>query len=84
MQEDGLVRVYIRISRRMHDEMSALIPWGLRRNVHETVLQLVLDAVKADGMVLVGHLLDGKFKLVRDEQGSVQILDGGSAHGPAG
>ena len=84
MPEDGLVRVYIRISKRMHDDMSALIPWGLRRNVHETVLQLVLDAVKLDGMVLVGHLLDGKFKLVRDEQESVRNADAERAHGPAG
>lgn len=82
MSEDGLVRVYIRISRGMHDEMQKLIPWGLRRNVHETVLQLVLDAIRSDGMVVAGAILDGRFKLVRVEQEAVQILDGSRGNGP--
>lgn len=65
ISKDGLVRVNIRISKAMHEDMATLIPWGLRRNVHETVLQLVLDAVRSDGMVVAGAILDGQFKLVR-------------------
>ena len=67
MEEDGLVRVNIRISKEMHAEASRLIPWGLRRHVHETVLQLVLDAIRLDGMVVAGAILDGRFKLVRSD-----------------
>jgi hypothetical protein len=43
--------------------MLTLIPWGLRRNVIEAVLKLILDAVEKDGIVVAGALLDGKFKL---------------------
>jgi hypothetical protein len=69
-QENSLIRVTIRISERMHRDMASLIPWGMRRNVHETVLQLVLDAIRRDGMVVAGAILDGRFKLVMmDQQG---------------
>ena len=78
MPEDGLMRVNVRISKKMHEEMALLIPWGLRRNVHETVLQLVLDAIRSDGMVVAGAILDGRFKLVRSDR-DVRNLDGGSA-----
>lgn len=67
MTDDMMVRVNLRISKQMHDDMQKLIPWGLRRNVHETVLKLVLDAVRMDGMVVAGAILDGKFKLIRSE-----------------
>jgi len=76
MAEDGFVRTHIRISKRTHRDVAELIPWGMRRNVIETVLSLILDAVRQDGMVVVGAILDGKFKLVRDETGDVQNLDG--------
>jgi hypothetical protein len=74
-REDGLIRVNIRISQDMHKQMSTLIPWGLRRNVLETVLQLILDAIKADGMVVAGAILDGRFKLVRSDMDVAQNLD---------
>ena len=74
--EDGFVRTHIRLSINAHKEMQALIPWGLRRNVIEAVLTLVLDAVREDGMVVAGAILDGRFKLVRVETNDVQNLDG--------
>lgn len=76
MPEDGLVRVNIRLSKHMHAEMATLIPRGLRRNVHETVLQLVLDAIRENGMVVAGAILDGDFKLVRVDRESAQTLGG--------
>jgi len=77
--EDGLVRVYIRVSKGTHREMMTLIPWGLRRSVHETVLQLVLDAIRKDGMVVAGAILDGDFKLVKVDKHDVQNLNTESA-----
>jgi hypothetical protein len=76
MTDKNLVRVYIRVSKKTHDEMMTLIPWGLRRNVHETVLQLVLDAIRSDGMVVAGAILDGHFKLVRVDKEAAQNWGG--------
>lgn len=76
MPEDGLVRVNVRVSKELHDEMLTIIPWGLRRYVLEAVLRLVLDAIKKDGQVVAGAVLDGRFKLVRTEpQESVQNVN---------
>lgn len=76
MPEDGLVRVNVRVSKILHDDMLTVIPWGLRRYILEAVLKLVLDAVKRDGQVVAGAILDGRFKLVRVEtEGSVQNLN---------
>jgi hypothetical protein len=61
----------------MHREIDELIPWGIRRSIIETVLQLVLDAVREDGMVVIGSILDGKFKLVQVDTADVQNLDNG-------
>ena len=67
MAEDGLVRVNVRVSRQLHDQMLTIIPWGLRRYVLEAVLKLVLEAIDKDGQVVAGAILDGRFKLVRVE-----------------
>lgn len=76
MSEDGLIRVNVRVSKELHDSMLTVIPWGLRRYVLEAVLRLVLDAVKKDGQVVAGAILDGRFKLVRVEpEGSVQNMN---------
>lgn len=68
MSEDGLVRVNVRVSKEIHDGMLTVVPWGTRRYVLEAVLKLVLDAIKQDGQVVTGAILDGRFKLVRVEQ----------------
>lgn len=70
MTDQTVVRVHVRISKQLHDDMLLLLPWGLRRVLHETVLRLVLDAIKSDGMVVAGAILDGQFKLVRVDQES--------------
>lgn len=60
---EALARVNIRLSRETHKKMNHLIPWGLRRNVVEAVLNLVLDAVERDGIAVAGAILDGHFRL---------------------
>lgn len=77
MGEDGLVGMKVRVSQEVHAQMARLIPWGMRRNVIETVLQLVLDAVERDGMVVAGAILDGRFKLVRSELLEQAQISGG-------
>lgn len=65
MAKDGLVRVNIHLSKAVHQDMSNLIPWGMRRIVLETVLCLILDAIREDGIQVAGAILDGEFKLIR-------------------
>lgn len=78
MADQYAVRVSIRISKKLHDEMLTLLPWGLKRAVHETVLRLILDAIRANGMVVAGAILDGRYKLVMIEQEKAQNLGGDS------
>jgi len=66
--KDGLVRVNIHLTKAVHRDMSNLIPWGMRRNVLETVLMLILDAIREDGVVVAGAILDGQFKLIRTDR----------------
>jgi|SRR5918996_2440894 hypothetical protein len=80
---EELTRVNIRVSREVHRKMLTLIPWGLRRNVIEAVLKLVLDAVEKDGIVVAGALLDGKFKLYPTVQSTKRIENPIDRHEPS-
>lgn len=65
--EVGMAKINLRVSRDLHTELLATVPWGLRRHLVEALLRLVLQAIRKEGPIMVGALLAGEFKLVRDE-----------------
>jgi hypothetical protein len=60
---EELTRINIRLSRTAHRKLSTMIPWGIRRNVVEAVLLLVLDAVEKHGVAVAGAIMDGHFSI---------------------
>lgn len=49
------------------EEMHNVVPWGLRKHLIASVMRLVVAIIKQEGIVAAGAILDGKFKIVRDE-----------------
>lgn len=67
MTDKKLHRLHVMMEEELHKEFKETISWGLRQFLIIAIVKLIIQAVKADGMVIVGAILDGKFKLVPDE-----------------
>lgn len=61
-EETRKITVEIPVS--LHNELREHIQWGLQRHLVTAVLNLILEAVKSDGNVLMGAILDGDYKIV--------------------
>lgn len=68
MSEDTLGKVNVRVQKDLHNDLNELVPWGMRRHLIEACIRLVVDAVKRDGLVVIGAILAGRFSLVRTDQ----------------
>lgn len=60
-------RLHVMMDDELHKEFTDTIQWGLRQYLIIAVLKLVISAVKQDGMLIVGAILSGKYKLVPDD-----------------
>lgn len=54
----------IEVEDELYEDLVKLVPWGNRRRVFCSILQLVCDAAKIDGGIVVGALLANQFRLV--------------------
>lgn len=61
-------RLSVIIPETLFEEYKATIDWGLRKFLFAAVLRLIVDAVKQDGMLVVGAILAGEYKLVRAKE----------------
>lgn len=61
-------RLSINISDELFEEFRITIQWGLRQYLFAAILRLIIDAVKQDGMMVVGAILSGEYKLIRAEK----------------
>lgn len=61
-------RLHIIIPETLFEEFRETIQWGLRQHLVAAVLKLIIEAVKVDGMMVVGAILSGEYKLVRSEK----------------
>ena len=50
------------------DRVNKSIRFGLRSHLVNAVLDLVLDAIDRDGERILGFILEGHYKLVRNEE----------------
>lgn len=60
-------RITVLVDDELFDRMNAAVPHGFRRHVVCSVLRLVVDAIEADGNIMVGAIMSDQYKLVRDE-----------------
>lgn len=67
MSNEKKHRLHVMMEDELHKDFTDTIQWGLRQYLIIAVVKLILDAVKRDGMMVVGALLSGKFKLVPDD-----------------
>lgn len=73
-------RLSVLISDKLFDEYRETIDWGLRQYLFSAVLQLIIDAVKQDGMLVVGAILSGEYKLMRAEKDDSDKQDNRAGH----
>lgn len=59
-------RLHVNIDTETYEEFKDTIQWGLRNTLIVAILKLITKAVKQDGMMVVGAVLSGKYKLVID------------------
>lgn len=61
-------RLSVLITEDLFEDFRTTIDWGLRQYLFAAILRLIIDAVKQDGMMVVGAILSGEYKLVRVEK----------------
>lgn len=61
-------RLHIIVPDDLFYEFKDTVQWGLRQHLVAAVLKLIIEAVKEDGMMVVGAILSGEYKLVRAEK----------------
>lgn len=75
MTEATYVKVNVQVPKDLHDDLTAMVPWGLRRHLVGSVLRLVVDAAKRDGPIVFGALMAGRFTLEFTDQEGVPNRD---------
>lgn len=60
-------RVTVIMNRDVYERLYASVPRGYRQDILNPVIELVVEAIEEQGKVVIGAILAGKFKLVRDE-----------------
>jgi hypothetical protein len=55
------------MNRDVYERLYASVPRGYRQDILNPVIELVVEAIEEQGKVVIGAILAGKFKLVRDE-----------------
>ena len=53
----------IEVEDELYEDLVKLVPWGNRRRVFCSVLQVICDAAKIDGGIVVGAILANQFRL---------------------
>ena len=67
--KDGRIRTSMEITEGQNQMLSKLVPWGLKRAVMDTMINLVLEKLEVHGEVFIGPFIAGKMKLVvRNEE----------------
>jgi len=60
-------RMTILVGTERLERVNRSIRFGLRSHLVNAVVDLVLDAIERDGERIVGFILEGRYKLVRNE-----------------
>lgn len=61
-------RLHIMVDDELYNDFRDTIHWGLRQTLVIAVIKLIISAVKQDGMMVVGAILSGQYKLVKDDE----------------
>lgn len=61
-------RLHVIVPDEVFDDFRETVQWGLRQHLVAAVLKLIIAAVKEDGMMVVGAILSGEYKLMRVEK----------------
>ena len=64
--DDKTHRLHVNVDTETFQQFKTHIQWGLRNVLIVAVLKIIVAAVKRDGMIVVGAVLSGKYKLVID------------------
>ena len=61
-------RITLILEDSLYEDLSSRVPHGYRRHIMAKLIRLALDAIQRDGDIMIGALMSGEYKLVRDEK----------------
>ena len=61
-------RISVDLEEELYADLCKYIPHGFRKHVLHVLIKLVVSAIKENGNVMIGALMSGDFKLVKDIQ----------------
>lgn len=59
----GVKHINVQIPEDLHDEVKEAIPWGLRGHLFQSILRLILEAIREDGQIVLGAVISGEYRL---------------------
>lgn len=66
MAENGLKRITIQVEPELFADLERLVKHGFRRHLLEKLIRLALTSIEEEGDIMLGALIAGEYKLVRD------------------
>lgn len=55
--------INVQVPQDLYDEVRSSIPRGLRMVLFESILTLIMQALRADGPIVLGAIMSGEYKL---------------------
>ncbi len=65
---ENLKRITIQVDEKLFNDLNRVVRHGFRRHLIEKLLQLAIESIEDKGDIMIGALISGEYKLVRDEQ----------------
>lgn len=56
-------RISVPIPQELYEKFHRVIPWGFRKHLMKSVVEIVLEAVERDGNIVMGAVMAGRFRL---------------------
>lgn len=63
-----LKRVTVQVEAELFNDLNRVVRHGFRGHLIERLLRMVVDSIERDGDIMLGALIAGEFKLVREER----------------
>lgn len=73
--------INVQVPTDLYDEFKERVPWGLRMHLFRALLELILEAIRKDGEIIMGALMSGEFRITLARK-DVQNMNKDTSNGP--
>lgn len=68
MADKDLKRITIQLDPALFEDLRRVVEHGYRRHILAALIRMAVNAIESEGDMMIGALMSGKFKVVRDEE----------------